>query len=251
MICLTRVRGLCLKSLVTIHTPSQQLLLSWCFFTLRSASALCGRGKNGASRQKDIVGFNLPLLRLHSIIPAFASGAVCWSPLDDVHFSTVPKVAAVLAESVMLSVLADKTAVSVLHCKAMIQVLSEQLFCVTAAGCADPHGMLMGFDTPRMEGLWPTEEECPGFKYTLTCSAPGSLYIIWQYVYHNTAFTIILSSLFAATSPTYIGVGMVTHHLCLPCASLLVKARAWSLRLYSSTWSASVRVFIDVLSVTR
>ena len=26
------------------------------------------------------------------------------------------------------------------------------------------HGMLMGFDNPRMEGLWPTEEECPGFK---------------------------------------------------------------------------------------
>jgi len=24
--------------------------------------------------------------------------------------------------------------------------------------------MLMGFDNPRMEGLWPTEEECPGFK---------------------------------------------------------------------------------------
>lgn len=27
------------------------------------------------------------------------------------------------------------------------------------------HGMLMGYDNPRMEGLWPTEEECPGFKY--------------------------------------------------------------------------------------
>ncbi|DBA78273.1 TPA: hypothetical protein ACH3X2_008221 [Trebouxia sp. C0005] len=26
------------------------------------------------------------------------------------------------------------------------------------------HGMLMGLDNPRMEGLWPTEEECPGFK---------------------------------------------------------------------------------------
>lgn len=27
--------------------------------------------------------------------------------------------------------------------------------------------MLMGFDNPRMEGLWPTEEECPGFKSVL------------------------------------------------------------------------------------
>ena len=26
------------------------------------------------------------------------------------------------------------------------------------------HGMLMGYDNPRMEGLWPSEEECPGFK---------------------------------------------------------------------------------------
>ena len=26
--------------------------------------------------------------------------------------------------------------------------------------------MLMSYDSPRMEGLWPSEEECPGFKYT-------------------------------------------------------------------------------------
>lgn len=29
------------------------------------------------------------------------------------------------------------------------------------------HGMLMGYDGPRMGGLWPSEEECPGFKETM------------------------------------------------------------------------------------
>lgn len=40
------------------------------------------------------------------------------------------------------------------------------------------HGMLMGFDNPRMEGLWPTEEECPGFQLHT------DLFSAWQPVDH-------------------------------------------------------------------
>lgn len=27
------------------------------------------------------------------------------------------------------------------------------------------HGLVMDYDSPKMEGIWPSEEECPGFKY--------------------------------------------------------------------------------------
>ncbi len=35
---------------------------------------------------------------------------------------------------------------------------------VSAAG-ALREALLIGYDLPRMEGLWPSEKQCPGFKY--------------------------------------------------------------------------------------
>lgn len=45
----------------------------------------------------------------------------------------------------------------------MRTLLLHQGRSVLAAGQLT-HGIVMGYDSPRMEGLWPTEEECPGFK---------------------------------------------------------------------------------------
>ena len=52
---------------------------------------------------------------------------------------------------------------------------------VSAAG-ALREALLIGYDLPRMEGLWPSEKQCPGFKYTLsvqnmhTCTVVGMHY---------------------------------------------------------------------------
>ena len=45
-----------------------------------------------------------------------------------------------------------------------VQVLDTR--CVCTAG-ALRQALLIGYDLPRMEGLWPSEKQCPGFKYAV------------------------------------------------------------------------------------
>lgn len=50
----------------------------------------------------------------------------------------------------------------------------------------------MDYDSPKMEGLWPSEEECPGFKYasdamlSMTTHMCGNLHGL-DATYHATA----------------------------------------------------------------
>ena len=39
------------------------------------------------------------------------------------------------------------------------------LWCSVRAAGALREALLIGYDLPRMEGLWPSEKQCPGFKY--------------------------------------------------------------------------------------
>ncbi len=49
-----------------------------------------------------------------------------------------------------------------LHSEQYLMLIASAL--VSAAG-ALREALLIGYDLPRMEGLWPSEKQCPGFKY--------------------------------------------------------------------------------------
>ncbi len=55
------------------------------------------------------------------------------------------------------------TVPEVLHSEQYPMLTASAL--VSAAG-ALRQALLIGYDLPRMEGLWPSEKQCPGFKYT-------------------------------------------------------------------------------------
>ena len=66
------------------------------------------------------------------------------------------------AEPIEHSTGLQMTIPDMLHAEQHLMLIAFAL--VSAAG-ALREALLIGYDLPRMEGLWPSEKQCPGFKY--------------------------------------------------------------------------------------
>ena len=79
-------------------------------------------------------------------------------------------------------------------------------------GCAAGalrQALLIGYDLPRMEGLWPSDKQCPGFKYVTAsvhlCTPVSALRSSWHM---SKSLELLHTSPTGVQSPTHVSCGL-------------------------------------------